>query len=205
MSKFRKSLFAGIGVLAAISVIGTGTAYFASDSFKNRLDSAIDSLKGDDKTTDDEEMTVVSVKEDDIVRIDLVKMKALLKKKGIDLTKYKLSTGTYPLEHQVEISQSIQFCFNDIDFITEEESTRQIEYLDSCDGTETLDDVCDGLGYVLFSPQVFSESVLYGDLVINSEHIYDFSLSDYAEFITVVGHFEFVVNNDLTIKVAVFD
>jgi len=193
MNKKVKSILVGIGAIAALSALSSGVLYACNNSFANRIDSVFDALKGNDKTTDDEEMTVVSVKKDDIVRIDLVKMKALLKKKGINLTKYKLSSGTYPLEYYVEISDSIRFCFDDISRVTEEESTRQLEYLNSCDGTETLDDVCDGLGYVLFTPEIDSDSVLYGDLVINGEHIYDFSLSDYAEFITVVGHFDLEV------------
>lgn len=201
MNKKVKSILVGIGAIAALSALSSGVLYACNNSFANRIDSVFDALKGNDKTIDDEEMTVVSVKQNDIVRIDLVKMKALLKKKGIDLTKYKLSAGTYPLEYVVEISNSIQFCFDDIGRVTEEESTRQLEYLNSCDGTETLDDVCDGLGYVLFGIYVEHDSVLCGDLVINGEHIYDFSLSDYADFITVVGHFEFVNLNELPVAV----
>lgn len=199
MNKTIKKIFFGIGALAALSVVTSGLLYASNDSFADRVNSAVESFKGKkesnddiDESNDDIDDEFLSFADGDLIRIDLVKMKDLLEKNGVDLSKIQLSSSeSYILDRSVTFSNFIGMSFSDWNYISSSEDERMEEFLNSCDYTTTFADVCDGLGYFYYRADFYSGitsiGIMSGDLLVDNIHIYDFSLSDYTKFMRVLS------------------
>lgn len=191
MNKTIKKIFFGIGALAALSVVTSGLLYASNDSFADRVNSAVESFKGKKESNDDIDDEFLSFADGDLIRIDLVKMKDLLEKNGVDLSKIQLSSSeSYILDRGVTFSNFIGMSFSDWNSISSSEDERMEEFLNSCDYTTTFADVCDGLGYFYYRADFYSGintiGIMSGDLLVDNNHIYDFSLSDYTKFMRVL-------------------
>lgn len=195
MNKTIKKIFFGIGALVALSVVTSGLLYASNDSFADRVNSAVESFKGKKESNDDIDDIddeFLSFADGNLIRIDLVKMKDLLEKNGVDLSKIQLSSSeSYILDRSVIFSNFIGMSFSDWNYISSSEDERMEEFLNSCDYTTTFADVCDGLGYFYYRADFYSGTttvgIMSGDLLVDNIHIYDFSLSDYTKFMRVLS------------------